>query len=167
MRQFKSVASVSGVPVGAIIGFPFETPPDGYLPCNGAEVSRTVYADLFAVIGTTFGDGDGVTTFNLPDLRGEFIRGWDAGRGVDAGRVLGSHQMDAFQNITGTFHIREQIGGIAVSGAFQRSQETRPTCHHVNGGGYDVTVSFNASLVARTANETRPRNVALLLCIKY
>lgn len=62
------------------------------LYCDGAAVSRTTYAKLFAVIGTTFGPGDGTTTFNLPDMRNRSVRGWDNGRGVDAGRALGSFQ---------------------------------------------------------------------------
>ena len=61
-------------------------PPSGYLKCNGAAVSRTTYADLFAEIGTAFGAGDGSSTFNVPDFRGEFVRGWDDSRGVDSGR---------------------------------------------------------------------------------
>jgi len=62
--------------------------PDGWRACSGQAVSRTTYAALFAAIGTEYGVGDGSTTFDLPDLRGEFLRGWDNGRGVDSGRVL-------------------------------------------------------------------------------
>jgi phage-related tail fiber protein len=68
------------------------TPPPGWLKRNGAAVSRTTYAALFAAIGTTYGVGDGSTTFNLPEGRAEFDRGWDDGRGVDTGRVRGSAQ---------------------------------------------------------------------------
>ena len=78
--------------VGKISMFARSTAPSGYLKCNGAEISRTTYAALFSAIGTTFGVGDGSTTFNVPDLRGEFIRGWDDARGVDSGRVIGSWQ---------------------------------------------------------------------------
>ncbi len=70
------------------------TAPAGWLKANGAAISRTAYPELFAVIGTHYGEGDGFSTFNLPDLRGEFIRGWDDGRGVDGGRTLGSQQTD-------------------------------------------------------------------------
>ena len=76
------------MPTGAIIFFAGATPPDGYLACDGAEVSRPNYAALFAVCGTTFGVGDGTTTFNLPDLRATFPLG--AGqRGSLTSRVLG------------------------------------------------------------------------------
>ena len=78
--------------VGKVAAFSRTSAPNGYLKCNGAEISRTTYAALFSVIGTTYGAGDGSTTFNVPDLRGEFIRGWDDARGVDSGRVLGSWQ---------------------------------------------------------------------------
>jgi hypothetical protein len=76
--------------------------PFGWLVCNGAAVQRVRYRRLFDVIGTAFGAGDGSTTFNIPDLRGEFIRGWDAGRGVDTGRVLGSSQAYPVQSGSGT-----------------------------------------------------------------
>lgn len=78
--------------VGKVCAFARNLAPSGYLKCNGAEISRTTYAALFAAIGTRFGAGDGSTTFNVPDLRGEFIRGWDDARGVDSSRVLGSWQ---------------------------------------------------------------------------
>jgi len=64
------------------------------LKCNGTAISRTTYAALFAIIGTTHGAGDGSSTFNVPDLRGEFVRGWDDGRGVDSGRNFGTSQSD-------------------------------------------------------------------------
>ncbi|WP_204345618.1 phage tail protein [Psychroserpens algicola] len=71
------------IPTGAIFAFPTATPPDGYLECNGSAVSRTTYANLFALIGTSYGSGDGTTTFNLPDYRGEFLRGFSNGSGND------------------------------------------------------------------------------------
>lgn len=72
--------------------FAFTAIPSGWLECDGSEVSRTEYAALFAKIGTTNGAGDGSTTFNLPETRGEYVRGFDNGRGVDSGRVLGTWQ---------------------------------------------------------------------------
>lgn len=83
---------VTGSEIGAVSAFAMPTPPEGWLVCDGAAISRTDYADLFAAIGTLWGHGDQVSTFNLPDLRGEFVRGYDDGRGVDAGRVFGSAQ---------------------------------------------------------------------------
>lgn len=80
---------------GMVCYFAQSTPPAGYLKRNGAAVSRTTYARLFAKIGTTYGGGDGATTFNLPDGRGVFDRGLDEGRGIDPGRTLGSYQESA------------------------------------------------------------------------
>jgi len=95
-------ASSNYMPAGAIQLFAMSAIPTGWLECNGAAVSRTTYANLFAVIGTTYGAGDGSITFNLPDMRGQFARGWDHERGVDPGRALGSTQAPANQNHTHT-----------------------------------------------------------------
>lgn len=125
--------------------------PAGYLRCNGAAVSRTVYADLFAEVGTTFGNGDGSQTFNVPDLRGEFLRGWDDARGVDAGRTFGSAQADLFKQHTHS--------GLPGQGVVQGQ----------NGAGNYMIVSDNsyAPIGSTGGTETRPRNIALLACIKY
>ena len=138
------------VPVGAILAFASDTPPDGWLECNGAEVSRTDYADLFNVIGTTFGAGDGSTTFNLPDLRGEFIRGWDNGRGVDSERVFGSWQADELRSHNHSIQGNNYSGEIIVTIEGSSSQPLHTAYTGYTGG-----------------SETRPRNVALMFCIKY
>lgn len=144
---------------GAIQYFAVQTAPDGWLKADGSAVSRTDYTDLFAVIGTTFGEGDGSTTFNLPDLRGEFVRGYDNGRGVDSNRVFGSSQLDAFQ---GHRH------SVLYTGNFYGGGEGTPYGGNPNPGyavGEPITDGTNGT--PRTASETRPRNVALLACIKY
>jgi microcystin-dependent protein len=96
-----SNTAISGTIIGTQLGsgitgqvsfFAFSTAPTGWLKANGAEISRTTYAPLFAVIGTTYGSGNGTTTFNIPDLRGEFLRGWDDSRAVDSGRTFASSQ---------------------------------------------------------------------------
>ena len=84
----------NGVPAGSVFSFATTTPPSGYLECNGAAVSRSTYATLFSAISTTWGVGDGSSTFNLPDLRGQFVRGWDNSAGVDSGRSFASSQTD-------------------------------------------------------------------------
>lgn len=132
---------------GSVIYIAKSTAPTGYLKANGAAVSRTTYSALFAAIGTTFGAGDGATTFNLPDLRGEFIRGWDDGRGVDSGRAFGSYQTDEIKSHKHTTDVGTVL--IAASGSSQRGA----------GGGVDTGFTGGT--------ETRPRNVALLACIKY
>lgn len=153
--------------VGQVIFTAGGVAPAGFLKCDGSAVSRTAYQALFAVIGTTFGGGDGATTFNLPDLRGEFLRGWDDGRGVDSGRALGKAQSWAIQNITGRansdlvkFNYGPTDGAFATESIVSRQ---RPASGTVNGD--TCGINFDASRVVQTANETRPRNVALLSCI--
>lgn len=141
------------IPTGNVAYFAVQTAPTGYLKANGAAVSRTTYAALFAAIGTTFGAGDGSTTFNLPDLRGYFLRAWDDGRGVDSGRAFGSSQNDDFKSHSHTVRVQQSIAG---GGGYIRASETS-----TNG-------SADLSLVNATGGtETRPKNIALLACIKY
>lgn len=158
---------VNSSPAGTVIFYAASTAPSGYLKANGANVSRTTYAALFAAIGTTFGSGDGSTTFTLPDMRGEFPRGWDDGRGVDSGRAIGSAQLDALQNMTGTIlgNIVGSHGGQAtgVFTAVSAGSTYRDALEVANGSQF----VFNASNVARTSTETRARNIALLACIKF
>lgn len=75
--------STAVIPTGAILPYVGTTAPAGFELCNGAALSRAIYVDLYAVIGDSFGEGDGSTTFNLPDLRGKFLRGWDNSAGND------------------------------------------------------------------------------------
>ena len=159
--------------VGQVCFFAMDTAPEGFIKCNGAEISRSIYADLFAAIGTTFGAGDGSTTFELPDLRGEFLRGWDDGRGVDSGRGFGTSQNFALENITGNVVFRDQVGTLMglvsnAGGPFGRQTETgyRPK-GSTTSGSYGAEMTFDASNVASTANETRPVNTGLLACIKF
>ena len=155
---------------GQVCAFAMSSAPTGWLKANGAAVSRTTYADLFAAIGTTFGTGDGSTTFNLPDLRGEFIRGWDDSRGVDSGRVFGSAQSDAIRNITGSTGVVYRAGSTGSSGAISlASYGSTPASGGTSGAdaGDNATISFDASLQVPTASENRSRNIALLACIKY
>ena len=103
IMRFATDAAVSPLqlsklnPTGTVLSFAAATPPEGFLECDGAAVQRTVYAKLYGIIGTSFGSGNGSSTFNIPDLRGEFIRGWDNGRGVDSGRSLGNWQKGSLQ----------------------------------------------------------------------
>lgn len=84
------------VPTGSTQMFAGTSAPRGWLIADGSAVSRTTYAALFAVIGTTYGAGNGSTTFNLPDMRGVVVRGVDRGRNLDPSRVQGSYQGDLF-----------------------------------------------------------------------
>jgi microcystin-dependent protein len=137
------------VPAGTVIWYAASIPPTGYLLCNGAPVARAQYPALFAAIGILYGAGDGQTTFNLPELRGEFIRAHDAGRGVDSGRVFGSFQADDFKSHTHPL----AIGGSNL-------EASRPYI------GTAQNTAAPRSTNAAGGTETRPRNVALLPCIK-
>ena len=164
---------------GDIAYFAMNTPPTGWLKANGAAISRTTFSALFDAIGTTFGAGDGSTTFNLPDMRGEFPRGWDDGRGVDSGRSFGTAQLDQMQRITGELTFSGAGGGPAsnasiTDGAFSDTPKTTTnvvlqTTSGSGAGsvGFDSSNSPNARASSTTAGETRPRNIALLACIKF
>ncbi len=143
-------------PPGLVAHFARNTAPAGWLKANGAAVSRTAYADLFAAIGTTFGAGDGFNTFNLPDLRAEFIRGWDDGRGVDSGRAFGGQQAATI--------ISDFVGsssGLDLQLGIQNydSLQVDGTWVRYRGTASPFTGSNKLSV--------RPRNVALLACIKF
>ena len=145
---------------GEVFSHAGATPPAGALLCNGALISRTAYANLFAAIGILHGAGDGNTTFALPDLRGEFTRFADQGRGVDSGRVVGSGQ--AVQNAAHTHDVFGTYQGSATSTAsvtFQLNQPGVLNTTGLLGGVYSIKDSGG--------NESRPRNVALLPCIYY
>lgn len=91
---YKVINSKTVIPVGSITAYISDTIPSGWLLCNGQAVARTTYANLFSLIGTTYGAGDGSTTFNVPDLRGEFLRGagTNSRSGCGSGSTVGAHQ---------------------------------------------------------------------------
>jgi len=158
-------------PVGAVIWVATSTAPNGFLKANGAAVSRTTYAALFAALGTQYGAGDGSSTFNLPDLRGEFIRGWDDGRGIDSGRSFGSNQSYATARPTNNFttdnpgnHNHGYNGGNLKS----LQGDNAGNDDYANGGGTTGGGgSHTHQITGGGDSETRPRNVALLACIKF
>ena len=174
----------TAVPSGTVHLFATTTAPTGYLECDGSAVSRTTYADLFAVIGTTWGAGNGSSTFNLPDLRGEFVRGWDNGRNVDSSRAFASSQTDQNKqhnhgvtdpghnhSINDPGHIHQVQysnsdsgdGVIEESGTGLSGQE--PTLSATTG----ITInnaSTGISINNDGGSEARPRNIAMMYVIK-
>jgi len=148
----------SALPVGVPVPWPLATPPAGWLKCNGAAFTAAQYPKLALAY----------PALTLPDLRGEFIRGWDDGRGVDSGRALLSAQGFAMQNITGSMYARTAAGTSSsvigyASGAFSLSIGTGSNLVDVSrndtSSNSDV-ITLDASRVANTATETRPRNTA-------
>lgn len=154
-RNLANIASKSSdLKAGTTAFFAMSSAPAGWVKANGAAVSRTAYADLFAAIGTVFGSGDGSTTFNLPDLRGEFPRGLDDGRGVDSGRSLGTAQGDSFKSHGHT------VMFYPAGGAYVSYYPGLPG----HSGGPDTGANNTTNT---GGSETRPRNIALLACVKY
>lgn len=167
--------------VGSITAFAMETPPEGWLECNGRAISRTSFSRLFAKIGTRFGAGNGSTTFNLPDLRNEFIRGWDHTRS------LGSKQASAFQDhrhdFNGTLesvssNSHNHVNKCGGAYTFKKGIWGKTTVTDYNSNGKSNYSSHNHSFRPsgtitnatsgnRDSNETRPQNMALMYCIKY
>jgi microcystin-dependent protein len=173
-----ALAFANITPIGAIVAWPASSVPTGWLECSGAAVSRSTYATLFGVISDDFGAGDGSTTFNLPDLRGEFIRGWDHGKGSDpnaatrtdrgdgtTGDVIGSKQADEFElhghpfrlnlidgstnNSSGGLSL-EESGSVSNEAAFTGTLSDTPG-EQIGGSG---------------GSETRPRNVNMMYIIR-
>lgn len=147
--------------------------PDGYLELAGQAISRTTYSALFALFGTTYGIGDGSTTFNLPDLRGEFVRGWDHGRGIDTGRTLGSSQ-----EATSVF-IGDPTNTVGrVANLYNNLDDNIATMRDALHGEITTIDSTNIAVLSspaetvdpvtptQTTMSVRPRNIALMYIIK-
>jgi microcystin-dependent protein len=184
---------VAGVPIGSVFCMAVATVPTGYLECNGAAVSRTTYAALFAIIGVQYGAGNGSSTFNIPDLRGEFVRGYDHGRGVDNNRSINDPQgaSNASHNhsisLSGTTSNKSLTGSVTriaetmaafgtTSGVFSKTSNINtPTTPNATdsspAGGFSMDAShdhtFSASGTSGSqGSEARPRNVAMMYIIK-
>ena len=171
-ENFVTPNGTAVVPVGTVIMYYGPTAPTGYLECDGQSTSG--YNELEELIGAT-----------TPDLRGEFVRGWSNGRNVDSGRTLGSTQAstatrqvmdDAFGNdslvTTPTFYIGQQYASADTAGIANFSGDRRQANNVVAN---PLTVSDNVSMGAQDNDADnvdnwityRPRNVALMYCIKY
>lgn len=149
-------------PVGSVIAYPVDSVPDHCLECNGAVVSRAAYPELFAVLGTVYGDGDGSSTFNLPDLRDRFLRG----AGGENGAVIGVAQGDAIRNMIGTFDVPRTNGGTQCTGVFT-AIEYGSLNNDYSSGQRGARVTLNSSNYVPTAAENRPVNYAVKYCIIY
>ena len=159
-----SRTSDSPIPSGTIIQVTGNTAPSGFIKGNGALLSRSTYANLWAWAQASgniaandaawtrgqYSPGDGATTFRIPDLRGDFIRNWDDGAGIDSGRTIGSWQADDFKshNHYLQYTITVGPGGLTDIGG--------------GGGNNSGYATLNTG-----GTETRPRNTAYLACIKY
>ena len=160
----------NGVPAGSVFSFATTTVPTGYLECYGAAVSRSTYASLFSAISTTWGVGDGSSTFNLPDLRGQFVRGWDNSAGVDSGRSFASSQSDQNKshnhsiNDSGHNHTAGNWGGNfgGSSGALTfRNDATGTNSSIIQSATTGISIQNDGG------TEVRVKNYALMYVIKF
>lgn len=154
------------LPIGTIIMWGTTNIPDHYLICDGTEISRTALPELFSEIGVTYGAGDGTTTFNIPDYRGQFLRAVDSGAGCDVeaslrtdrgdgtgGDNVGTKQADQFESHTHTYPDRYSIVGY---------DSDNDNDNRTWRGYTDFTRTSNATGGA----ETRPKNVSIYFLIK-
>ena len=182
-----SFTTVQGVPSGSVFCMAVATVPSGYLECNGAAVSRSTYSVLFAIIGTAYGTGNGSSTFNLPDLRGEFVRGFDNGRGVDSGRSIASSQSSQFgqhnhnvsasssSSVTDPGHQHSMSVGFfnSVNSGGALSFKDAGTSNRINTATTGISVSTSTSISqsnrggTSNSSETRPRSIAMMYVIKF
>jgi microcystin-dependent protein len=171
------------LPAGAIMPFAMNTVPTGWLAANGSTPSRTTYAALFAAIGTLYGAGDGSTTFALPDLRGYFVRGsgTNAADGTAAGTfgtkqadAVGPHTHSGTTNLDGshTHPLNLNVGssgsgtGLMVANSVSNENPTS-TRGSISAGGSHTHAFTTTAQDPTSTTETRPRNIALLYCIKF
>ena len=180
------------IPPGAIMPFAMNSAPSGWLAADGAAVSRTTYATLFAAIGALYGAGNGSTTFNLPDLRGYFVRGSGTNADGTSSGSFGLKQADGFKSHT---HTENSAGSHAHTGstyaagshthtisgwttddgggAYVAGSPTSGTTRNIsNAGDHSHTLAIASggdhthTINATGTTETRPANIAMLYCIK-
>lgn len=155
------------LPAGFVAAWPGNMPPDGWLVCNGATVSRTTYADLFSVIGTTFGAGDGSTTFKLPDYRGDFLRGYLSG----TSSAIGTRQAEGLPNISGYIsYLFMGEDGQKSDGALSATLQVGNRLINVGIGSAWKQLNFsakNSNAIYGANSHVTPRNNAVKWCIKY
>lgn len=145
----------AGSPLGTVSATAASSVPTNWLECDGTGLDTTTFSELFAEIGFTYG-GSGAT-FNLPDLRGEFIRGWDNGKGTDSGRTVGSSQNDALEQHN---HFLVQRSGTGSTPGVVESDFS-------SGSGFNSAFITGNVTNGTSSTETRPRNIAMMYIIKY
>ena len=163
---------------GMIVAFGGTVAPEGWVLCDGHSVSRTSYSALFGAIGDSWGKGDGVTTFNLPDLRGRFLRGTDSGAGRDpdaatrvainaggnTGDNVGSVQGDSFQGHTHATDELFLVGNTDGNGVARIAKsDQQVTAFRITSS---VLLADGAHGAPRASNETRPQNANVNYIIK-
>jgi microcystin-dependent protein len=160
---FVAEAVIGAVPVSTIIAIANGVVPTGFLECNGATISRSTYSALFSKISTLYGAGDGNTNFAIPDLRGEFIRGFDNGRGIDSGRTLGTQQGYDWKG----FYMMN-TGQNTYNYSHSETYHGKSTTNYNGNTFVGYWAAPSAALGTKwDTSEIRPRNIAMMYCIKY
>lgn len=177
-----------GIPAGAIQAFAQSSCPTGWLYANGSAVSRITYSALFSAVSTSYGVGNGSTTFALPDYRGYFLRGWSNGSGVDSdassrtnrgdgttGDAVGTKQLDQFKSHNhgisdpGHSHAQATTNGTPQTPGREVPGSSAYGYDYADGAGAIPTANSytGISVAASGGTETRPKNINVLYCIKY
>lgn len=173
---YSSAARSADIKPGTTAFFAMSSAPTGWIKANGAGISKTVYADLFTAIGYVYGgSGD---TFYVPDFRGEFLRCWDDSRGIDSGRAFASYQKGSVN----AWNLPQSEGyyGAMTAGPSNDQAAGRVILGYDNPHSDSYSGSSAGHFGANVANSgtwwtdpgwgggvTRPRNIAILACIKY
>lgn len=186
IKALQASSSGAGTPTGAIAYFPSTTAPTGWLKINGALLNRAAYPELYsygvasgnmAASDATwqagqFSPGDGSTTFRIPDARGEWVRGWDDGRGVDASRAIGSWADG--QNKSHTHTATATSAGAHTHSILSNASGQSSASYATAAGVASLGVSGSAgahthpiTVTATGGTEVSVRGVAWLCCIKY
>jgi microcystin-dependent protein len=154
IQQDLIVNNLNLIPPGSIFTFATNTAPNGYLICNGSNLQILSYQKLYDAIGFIYNNAPPAGTFNIPDLRGYFVRGFDSTGVIDPGRVFGSTQIDQFASHSHPYQ--------------STNRQTIGDTDNVAGGNLPVTdyATNNYSTSAVGGPETRPKNIAMLICIK-
>jgi microcystin-dependent protein len=152
LAKLVSAVQQALLPAGAVQAFAMNSAPSGWLAADGSNVSRSTYAALFSAIGVTYGSGDGSTTFALPDLRGYFVRGSGTNSDGTAAGTFGTKQGDAFKSHSHNYTDQSTNGALLAAAGASR---TVPN------------VNLSSVTSAAGGAETRPKNIALLYCIKF
>ena len=190
-------ATPQSVPTGAVFCMAVASAPSGYLECDGAAVSRTTYAALFGVIGTQYNTGGETSSeFRLPDLRGEFVRGFDNGRNIDSDRVSANDGIGSSQTSQNKQHNHTANSSVTDPGHRHLPENYSANSQQTNGHGLAIndriignygggsgqglgpignrhfmeTTTTGITVSTTTQNdggsEARPRNVALMYVIR-
>jgi microcystin-dependent protein len=170
-----AVSTATGSVPGIILAYAGASAPTGYLMCDGSAVSRTTYASLYAAIGDAYGNGNGTTTFNVPDARGRFLRGVDGSAGNDpdkaartasaaggnTGNNVGSAQTDAFQ---GHWHAAHFVNNNDTGAGGTNMNHALFT--NTDNNVVRAPISDGTNGTPRTTSETRPKNIYVNYIIK-